>query len=530
MSRAMSQRGAALCALAAAILCLPSGVASAGSRKPDRTKPVVAFKAPTAGTTVSGSLSGAACEASATDKNGVDRVEFSVDGAALNVDRAAPYNCVWDASGARSGQHTVAARAVDTSGNAATTGVTVSVAAPSPTPTPTPSPTPTPTPTPTPPPAPQVTLTPVDGGADYYGTFANGLSTSPDYFPVGVWGSYNHTQANRDLDAAAGINTYVWVADNLFMPAIRSDGRFRVIQDEGNRTNAGTETAGWLLGDEIDMCCGPPNFAGGNGYDMLTGANTGLPADGKARYTNYGKGVMFWESDADAARFVNLPYLGLVSNDIYWFTDPNERGRAGYRAASSYGNTVARMRFLDGMDGRRKPIWNFVEVGWPFTESAAQGGRSIQPAEVRAAVWHSIIAGARGVLYFQHSFGGPCLGDHHVLRSNCEGTRPIVTSVDAQIKQLAPVLNAPTVTSGTSNAGPIRTMVKWQGGNFYVFAGADAVASTSNVTIPCVGNATATVLGENRSVPVSGGTLTDNFTDPNAVHIYRIDGGSTCGL
>ena len=117
-----------------------------------------------------------------------------------------------------------------------------------------------------------------------------------------------------------------------------------------------------------------------------------------------------------------------------------------------------------------------------------------------------------------------------MLRSNCEGTRPIVTSVNAQIKQLAPVLNAPTVTSGTSKSGPIRTMVKWQGGNFYVFAGADAVASTSSVSIPCVGDATATVLGENRTVPVNGGTLSDGFTDPNAVHIYRIDGGSTCGL
>ena len=93
----------------------------------------------------------------------------------------------------------------------------------------------------------------MDGGAGYYGQFSNGLPADPSYFPIGVWGSYNHTQANRDLDAAAGINTYVWAADNSFMPAIRSDGRFRVIQDEGNRTNVGPETAGWLLTDEIDM-------------------------------------------------------------------------------------------------------------------------------------------------------------------------------------------------------------------------------------------------------------------------------------
>jgi hypothetical protein len=44
-----------------------------------------------------------------------------------------------------------------------------------------------------------------------------------------------------------------------------------------------------------------------------------------------------------------------------------------------------------------------------------------------------------------------------------------------------------------------------------------------------VGNAKATVLNENRSVPVANGTFRDQFADGNAVHIYRIDGGSSCG-
>jgi hypothetical protein len=71
-----------------------------------------------------------------------------------------------------------------------------------------------------------------------------------------VWGAYNHTQANRDLDAAAGLNTYVWVADPCNgAPAIRADGRFRVVYDESeNRSCAGSETVGWSIGDEVDMC------------------------------------------------------------------------------------------------------------------------------------------------------------------------------------------------------------------------------------------------------------------------------------
>jgi hypothetical protein len=34
----------------------------------------------------------------------------------------------------------------------------------------------------------------------------------------------------------------------------------------------------------------------------------------------------------------------------------------------------------------------------------AQGARAIEPAEVKAAVWHSVIAGARGIIYFNPQF------------------------------------------------------------------------------------------------------------------------------
>jgi hypothetical protein len=85
------------------------------------------------------------------------------------------------------------------------------------------------------------TLTSADGGPGYYGRFANPLPTSSDYFPIGVWGSYNHTQANRDLDAAARLNLYFWVADGSFLSAIRADGRFGALQGD-HPTNVGTET------------------------------------------------------------------------------------------------------------------------------------------------------------------------------------------------------------------------------------------------------------------------------------------------
>ena len=64
------------------------------------------------------------------------------------------------------------------------------------------------------------------------------------------------------------------------------------------------------------------------------------------------------------------------------YTDPGaEAALAGLMGEVS-------QRRLDALDGSRHPIWNFVEVGCPF-----DNGNCIDPAQARAAVWHSVIAG-----------------------------------------------------------------------------------------------------------------------------------------
>jgi hypothetical protein len=397
-------------------------------------------------------------------------------------------------------------------------------------------------PPPTATPAAGVSLEQVDGGPGFYGRFANPLPTDPGYFTIGVWLQGVQTQGHVDNDKDFGVNTYVGVADpeGSNKALLRANGMKAFIQaDERTRfRDIGSETAGWMLADEIDMTQGPSACTG-----SLQTIKNALPADGSARYSNYGKGVLLWETDAEAACFVEAQ--DLQSTDLYWFTDPNQTNMIGepwlpegerqmtlseVRRASNYGYQVDRMRALDARNGEHKPIWNFVELGWPWSETAAQGGRSILPQEIRAAVWHSIIAGARGIIYFDHNFNGPCGGS--TLRGPCyPENRAMAKSVNALIRILAPVLNAPTVVGGASTSPSIRSMVKWQGGHFYVFAGSrNNQSSTGTVSIPCVGNATAVRLGEAGSVPVSDGSFSDQFTDGNAIHIYRIDGGSTCGL
>jgi hypothetical protein len=391
--------------------------------------------------------------------------------------------------------------------------------------------------------SPEVRLRAVDGGVDYYAKFSPSLPSDPSYFPIGLWLDSVMSRSDIANDKGAGVNLYVGVADpegsNLRL--LRAHRQKALIQSDERTRFRGirSETAGWLLMDEIDMTDGPRACKG-----RLQRVKRGLPADGRARYNNYGKGVLLWETAAQATCFVDAQ--NLVSSDLYWFTDPGQRRMVGprwlpergrrmtldeVRRASNYGYQVDRMRALDARNGRRKPIWNAVEVGWPFTESAAEGGRAIQPAEIRAAVWHSLIAGARGILYFDHQFGGPC--PDRVLRPpDCyPQNRATVKSVNRQIRALAPVLNARTVTSDWTTNSSIRAMVRWYAGKFYVFAGSrENRKSTGTFTLPCVGDATAERLGEGGSVHISGGSFRDSFADGNAIHIYRIDGGSTCGL
>lgn len=379
---------------------------------------------------------------------------------------------------------------------------------------------------------------PWEGGPAYYGRFpvaAEAGWTKPGFFPVGVWFESVLTQKDVDLDLAAGINTYAELTEDSDMSLIRDNGMFAMMSQQID--GYGKETVGWLLSDEVDMwaysghamwtgnqpgkgeVCDPPN--GGCGYTVLQTLTDELPdPDGRMRYSNYGKGVMMWLPDAEAARFVN-DYTDLVSTDIYWYTDMNICAEAGNfinvppekcRLAASYGSTMDRTRELDVQDGRRQPVLAFVEVSWPA-----------EPGQVAGAVMNSLIHEARGVIYFNHNFEGPCISQH-VLRDECgTAVRPAVAEVNQRMAELAPVLNTQSYQYTFNPA--LDTMLKEYEGSFYLFAmvGRGGATGAHAFTLPDgLRGATAEVLYENRDLPIDGGRFTDSFDAEHTYHIYKI--------
>ena len=321
-------------------------------------------------------------------------------------------------------------------------------------------------------------------------------------------------------------------------------------------------SAGQFLIDEADMWAGPGDAAWTgkppadgsllNGLDMhprrcdvrlYRDDETSEQVDhGVMAYANYGKGVTFWLTRDEAARFVN-DFQNVTGADNYWFTDPDicqayEGGvlkndgadalpPSECRLAANYGLTTRHVRSLV-RPWASLPIWNAVELGHPFSE---QDAGTITGPQMRAAVWSSIINGARGIIYFVHNFGGPCLS-YNLLRDHCgDAIRADVIAVNQQIGRLAPVLNAPFLDGYARSDGPVDLAVKrYDGSNYLLVGAAQNEPFDATITLSCGNAGSAEAIDENRAVPITNRTLHDVFADGNAVHLYKIHGTAGCGL
>lgn len=398
---------------------------------------------------------------------------------------------------------------------------------------------------------------------------------NPSFFPIGVWFESVTQQSDVDLDKAAGLNTYVELTSNSSASLLRANGMWDVTDSPlaGN----GSENVGWLIADEADMLyrSGYDRWSGADGWDtcipiqddggrcgetVMATKKAHLPQNGQPFYANFGKGVMFWEStttcarnqpmpchppsNSEAGQFVNGGYTNWISDDNYWYTDNDlcTGGQGGVlmagkgpvdasgrhsltpaqcHRASNYGLTVDKIRQLDAAGSEYQPVWAFVEVGHPWSGNT---GRTITGPQIQGAVMNSLIHGARGIIYFNHNFGGPCLSQH-VLRDNCgTAVRPYVTAVNQQITALARVLNTQSYR-WTFNPRLDTMLKQTSDGTHYVFAMQKTGTSGDyTFTLPAGIHATsATVMHEDRTVAISGDTFTDSFASEESYHIYKID-------
>jgi len=357
-----------------------------------------------------------------------------------------------------------------------------------------------------------------------YSSWPSSPLASPDFFPIGVW-LQDPTSASRFQ--AAGFNLYVGLWHGPTQPQLDALAKagMRVICDQNkigfaNRTNP--IIVAWLQGDEPDNAQWAGRFGPPMSTEKVQRAYKAMRAADPSRpvLLGLGQGVA-WDDYIGRGVRRNHPedypeYLkgcDIASFDIYPVVheDPAIAGKLEFVATGVE-------RLIKWNAG--KPVWNCIEcthIGNPNIKAT--------PAQVRTEVWMSLIHGSRGLIYFVHqfkpAFREPALLDDPEMLA-------AVTAINRQIRELAPVLNSPTITNAvtirsSAASTPVAAMVKRLGGATYLFAvcmrGRPSQASF-NLATPA-DNLTAEVLGESRSIPIKDGAFADEFK-PYEVHLYRI--------
>ena len=443
--------------------------------------------------------------------------------------------------------------------------------------------------------------------------FGNVASTWLDgKFLNGGWEEQPQSVTEVQYAVAIGETQYIHIAG---YPGNTGVVDYDIIRNAGMHviapnadTNTGSETVAWIGGDEPDLNLGPGDSPSTTTINCTTGeqtvrcpsgkcgytavqfwhegaahgssGNICYPIDGRVVFTGDGKGVLQFQSTlndgATAAPF--LRWSDIYEADVYWFTDRNNwtggfwgacqafwqnpsappcnnaRGpglsKAQAQLAANYETNVTKLRNIQQKNNLpSKPILAAIETGCPFPN-----GLCVSSAQFTAAAWHAIIAGARGILWFQHNFSGPCID----FRTFIDGSNPRSPKYDCQIvpgetlhnlvqavtafncvtsatpanscitTNLNSVLMSPVALEYVTAEGSVSMMTKYYNNRFYIFAGSGQPGTpppaNQDVTFTLAGspNTTVTVVNEDRSINVVNGNFTDTFVDANAVHIYQV--------
>jgi hypothetical protein len=413
--------------------------------------------------------------------------------------------------------------------------------APSVTPTTTPGPTITTTP-PAPPSGTSLSLPriPWEGGSAYWKKFpatdAAGWD-DPNFFPVVVWYNGISSKAEAAYDKSVGINTYIGMDTSTDYNLFKDNGVYWIGEKLANTPASGASNwVGNFMDDEVDG-----RFTPAEGRAKLQAIKDADAGSGRFEYANFTQIVISdYGNQADAEAYVNN-YTDVVSVDMYWYTIPFcdwnpyqgdsyiiSVDKANCRTSSSYGKSVQMLQKRDAVDNKLQPIWQFVENlnGGPGADAPAL---YVTPGQLKGAVMNSVINEARGIVYFNQSLSGSCQGGSIVRQSqvtaNFCGAAQVAAAaeVDATVRGLAPVINSQSYRY--SFGAGLNTMLKTWNGSAYVFAMIDGSSTPGSrtFTLPAgVSGTTVEVVGENRTLPVTGKSFTDSFANEFSYHVYRV--------
>lgn len=403
---------------------------------------------------------------------------------------------------------------------------------------------------------------PWEGGSNYWAQFSKANATGwtdPAFFPISVFfGKADPTHVASLKDA--GINLCMGVEhspETFPLTNVTSQGIYAMpgVQEwtpaeVGNNNMA----VSWFVSDEVEMGMGSPGDLDGDGNpddedDCLIQQQQQLGGlarsynDGRFLHANFGNGILrtFWtpntmddhEALMDSSSADKYTYTSPdVANIIDGIHDaPDWPNGTPVPRAYSYGWQADQMKRFQN-PANSKPVWTFVETARPYLNEP--GAATITPDQMEGAVWSALIHEARGNAYFQHNNDNAYGGNYSIV--DIPAVHAKVKAVNAKVQSLAPVLNSQSYYNTTvvvngytyyrfTFSNGTDTMLKSYNGNAYIFAGLGMGHATGSktFTLPAgVTGTTVTVVGESRTIPVSGGQFSDSFAAEYTHHVYQI--------
>jgi hypothetical protein len=365
------------------------------------------------------------------------------------------------------------------------------------------------------------TFLPWAGGPAYYAKWTHGPPADENFFPIAVW---LQSPSNATRYKNVGVNLFIglWQGPTESQLTGLASAGVPTFCDQGGVWNShlGDSTIwGWLQGDEPDNA--QPRTGGG--YDPCIPPSTVI-----ARHDT------MVQNDSTRPVWLNL---GRGVSDTQWIGRGDCTGRTDMYTDYAKGGDILSYDIYPvndgtGLEAVPKGVDNLRQ--WSNYEKpvvAAIEGSNIDnttrpsPAQIESEVWMALIHGASGIMYFCHRFS-PTFSETDCLDNTT--TADGLTKINAQVRTLAPVLNQQSVGNGvtvasSASGAPIDVMLKRYSGATYVFAVVMRNQSTTGTfTLRDFADAASVeVIGENRTVSISGGAFEDDFSG-YGVHRYKI--------
>lgn len=343
---------------------------------------------------------------------------------------------------------------------------------------------------------------------------------NPDFFPIGV-----HAQPKGSFDKwkARGVNTlfqYEGETNGQGVPTVSmqtwsdtaaSKGLYYVRAPSANQADDLQEPnlLAWAQKDEPDLSNHSPNPS----VNIDIYQNWKAVGPSKPVWINFA-GPSITPAGANYTQWVKGgDWLASDWYPINW---------ARYNNINFTGQAIDKLR--TDSKGVPKRFFAYIETSW---QKLNVGTRGPTKDEVRGTVWHAIMHGANGIIYFPQVVPNVTVGGGFSYDGTPDDVAAEMTTQDARIQSFGRVLNAAINPSSrsltTSNTAIESTWRVMQEGDYF-FVLNQSPNTLTNVPLNLTGLAANTtslaVLGENRSEAFAGGAITDDFA-PYQVHVYE---------